>query len=59
MAEAAAELGISAVAAWQTVSRMRNRYRELLRAKVAATLDQEEDVDAELQRLFSALASPA
>lgn len=57
-AEAAAELGLSAVAARQTVSRMRKRYRELLRAEVASTLDEGEDVEAELQRLFAALASP-
>lgn len=57
-AEAAAELGLSAAAARQIVSRMRKRYRDLLRAEVAATLDHDEDVDAELQQLFAALASP-
>jgi RNA polymerase sigma-70 factor (ECF subfamily) len=56
-AELSAQLGMTAGAARQTVSRMRKRYRELLREEVAATLDSHEDMDEELQRLFGALAS--
>jgi RNA polymerase sigma factor (sigma-70 family) len=55
--EAATQLGITDGAARQIVSRLRKRYRELLRAEVAATLDADENVDEELERLFTALAS--
>jgi hypothetical protein len=35
---------------------LRERYRELLRAAVAETVDSAAEVDAELQCLFAALA---
>lgn len=51
----AQELGISEEAARQSASRLRKRYRELLRAEVASTLANEDDVDAEIRGLFAIL----
>jgi DNA-directed RNA polymerase specialized sigma24 family protein len=50
----AAELGISEEAARQAASRLRKRYRELLREEVAQTLAETGDVDEEIQNLFAA-----
>jgi RNA polymerase sigma-70 factor (ECF subfamily) len=36
--------------------RLRRRYRELLRAQIAETVEREEDVDGEIRDLFAALA---
>jgi RNA polymerase sigma factor (sigma-70 family) len=55
-AELAPRLGMSAGAVRQAVSRLRKRYRALLREEVAATLDEGEEIDEELGRLFAALA---
>jgi RNA polymerase sigma-70 factor (ECF subfamily) len=52
-AEAAAELGMSEVAARQAASRLRKRYRELLREEVAQTVAEPEDVDDEIRSLFA------
>jgi RNA polymerase sigma factor (sigma-70 family) len=52
---AAVALGISPAAAKQAAYRLRKRYRELLRAEVARTVDREEDVDQEIERLLSGL----
>lgn len=49
-------LGISEEAARAAARRLRQRYRELLREEVAATLADPDDVDAEIQGLFAALA---
>jgi RNA polymerase sigma-70 factor (ECF subfamily) len=50
-----AELKISEDAARQAASRLRKRYRELLRAEVAQTLADPGDIDDEIRSLFAAL----
>jgi DNA-directed RNA polymerase specialized sigma24 family protein len=49
------EVGMSVGAVRAVVQKMRDRYRELLRATVAHTLLHPEDVDAELRELLAAL----
>jgi RNA polymerase sigma-70 factor (ECF subfamily) len=56
-AELAASLNSTEGALRQTVSRLRKRYRELLREEVGATLENREELDEELQRLFAALGA--
>jgi RNA polymerase sigma-70 factor (ECF subfamily) len=53
----AAQLGMSAEAVRQAASRLRKRYRELLRAEVAATVATPGDVDDEIRSLFGILGS--
>jgi hypothetical protein len=55
-AEIASELNISADAVKMAVSRLRKRYRELLRRNIADTVASPEDVDDELRHLFAALS---
>ena len=52
----ASELHISADAVKMAVSRLRKRYRELLRQNIADTVASPEDVDDELRHLFAALS---
>ncbi len=52
-ATAAANLGLSESAARMATSRMRGRYRELLREEIAQTVVSEEDIDGEVQYLFA------
>lgn len=52
---AAADLGLSPDAARQAVSRLRKRYRELLRAEVSQTVENPGDVDDEIRQLFAVL----
>ncbi len=52
----AAQLEITEPAVRQAVSRLRKRYRQLLRSEVAATLEEPGEVDDEIQSLFAALA---
>jgi len=54
--EAAEELGVSVVAFRASVSRMRKRYRELLREYISDTLLENEDVDEEIRHLVMALS---
>jgi RNA polymerase sigma factor (sigma-70 family) len=54
-AAAAAELGVTSGAIGVAVHRLRHRYRELVRAEIAATLADPTAVDLELQHLFAAL----
>jgi RNA polymerase sigma-70 factor (ECF subfamily) len=56
-AELAARLGLSVAALQQAASRLRKRYREVLRDEIAATLDDPSDdaVAAEIRDLFDAL----
>lgn len=56
-AEVASELGLSEAAVQQAARRLRRRYREALRAEIAATLDDPSDdaVEAEIRDLFAAL----
>ena len=53
-AEAAVELGMSDAAVRVAVHRLRRRYRELLRAEIAQTLSQPEQVEEEMKALFEA-----
>jgi RNA polymerase sigma factor (sigma-70 family) len=54
--EIAKRLGQSEGAIKVAVHRLRQRYRELLRAEIAQTVASPEDVDAEMRYLFNALA---
>ncbi len=51
-AKAASDLGLSESAARMAASRMRKRYRELLRDEIAQTVSSQEDIDSEVQHLF-------
>jgi RNA polymerase sigma-70 factor (ECF subfamily) len=53
--QAATQLGISVDAAKMAATRLRRRYREVLRDEIAQTVLQPEDVDQELRYLFEAL----
>jgi RNA polymerase sigma-70 factor (ECF subfamily) len=52
----AAELGMSEEAVRQAASRLRKRYRELLREEIAQTVAEPGDVDDEIRGLFEVLA---
>jgi RNA polymerase sigma factor (sigma-70 family) len=56
-AEVARELGMSEAAVQQAASRLRKRYREALRAEIAAMLEDptDADVDSEIRDLFDAV----
>lgn len=56
-AELATRLGMNEGAVKVAVHRLRKRYRKLLRAEIAETLAEEEDVDEELHHLFAVLAA--
>ncbi len=53
----AEQLGITEGAAKVAVHRLRQKYRELLRAEIAQTLTAQEDIDDELSVLLAALKS--
>jgi RNA polymerase sigma factor (sigma-70 family) len=53
--QAAATLGMTEGAAKMTVSRMRRRYREILRSEIAQTVATAEEIDLELRHLFTVL----
>ncbi|HAV63957.1 MAG TPA: RNA polymerase subunit sigma-24 [Verrucomicrobiales bacterium] len=55
-AELARSTGLSEGAVKVAVHRMRRRYRELLRRRVADTVDSEAETEAELRHLLAALA---
>ena len=55
-AEVGAQLGMSEGAVRVAVHRLRGRYRELLRAAVADTVESAAEIEAELQHLFAALS---
>jgi RNA polymerase sigma-70 factor (ECF subfamily) len=55
-AELATKLGTTEAALKMAVSRMRQRYRELLRAEIANTVSSPEEVDEELRAVISALS---
>lgn len=55
-AELANELGLSETALKVTVHRLRQRYRELLRAEIAQTVESATEVDAEMKYLFGVLS---
>jgi RNA polymerase sigma-70 factor (ECF subfamily) len=54
--ELAAKLATTEAALKMAVSRMRQRYGELLRAEIANTVSSPEEVDDELRALFAALS---
>jgi RNA polymerase sigma-70 factor (ECF subfamily) len=56
-AEVAGQLGLTESAVQQAASRLRKRYREALRAEIAATLDDPTDaaIESEIRDLFDAL----
>lgn len=56
-AEIAQQLGISEPALRVAVHRLRKRYRELLRAEVAQTVADPNEIDAELRHLITAVRS--
>lgn len=51
-AMAAEKLGLTEAAAKQTASRMRKRYRALLREEIAQTISSPEEIDDEIRNLF-------
>ena len=53
----AQELGISESALKSSIHRLRQRYRNLLRDEVAATVDQPGEVDEELRFLVRAIST--
>lgn len=55
--QAAQQLGISSEATRQAASRLRKRYRELLREEVAQTVSAKEDIEDEILKLFEALSA--
>jgi RNA polymerase sigma-70 factor (ECF subfamily) len=57
LAAAARELGLSENATSVAVHRLRVRYRELLLAEVAQTVDRPQDVEDELRELFESLGA--
>jgi DNA-directed RNA polymerase specialized sigma24 family protein len=54
-ATSAARLGATEAAAKMTVTRMRQRYRALLRAEIANTVDDPAEIDVELRELAAVL----
>jgi RNA polymerase sigma-70 factor (ECF subfamily) len=54
--ELAAKLGMEEGGVKVAVHRMRQRYRELLRAEIANTVASPGEVDAEMRHLFNVLA---
>lgn len=54
--DVAAALGMSVPAVKMAASRLRKRYRALVREEVARTVETEDDVDDEVRDLFAALA---
>ncbi len=55
-AELASRLGMSEAAVKMAVLRLRQRYREVLRAEIAETVVQESEVEDELREVFRALS---
>ena len=56
-AEMSGRLGMTETAARVAVHRLRQRYRQLIRAEVASTVASPEEVDAEMSHLFQALTN--
>ncbi len=55
-AELATRLNMNESAVKVAVHRLRKRYRELVREEIAGTLDESQDIEAEMRHLFSVLA---
>jgi RNA polymerase sigma factor (sigma-70 family) len=56
-AEMSGKLGLTETAARVAVHRLRQRYRQLIRAEVASTVASPEEVEAEMHHLFQALTN--
>jgi RNA polymerase sigma-70 factor (ECF subfamily) len=56
-ADIAARLDMTQGAIKMAIHRLRQRYRELLRAEIAQTLDTPEEIDDEIRQLFAAVRS--
>ena len=56
-AEIAHKLGVTETGARVAVHRLRQRYRQFIRAEVASTVASPEDVEAEMQHLFQVLTN--
>jgi RNA polymerase sigma-70 factor (ECF subfamily) len=54
LADVAAELGQAETATRMAASRLRSRYRELLREEISQTVSSQEDVEDEIRSLFAA-----
>ena len=54
--EAAARLGLSESAVKVAIHRLRKRFREVIRAEIAQTMEEAGDVDGELRYLVEVLA---
>lgn len=54
---AAKELGLSETAIKVAVHRLRKRFREIIRERIAETLHTKDEIDAEMRHLVAALAS--
>lgn len=54
--EAAAKLGISETGVRSVVHRFRKRFRELIRAEIANTVANSDEIDEEIRHLFEALS---
>jgi RNA polymerase sigma-70 factor (ECF subfamily) len=52
----AEQLGMTESALKVAVHRLRKRYRELIRAEIAHTVGQSDDIDSEMRHLFAALS---
>jgi len=57
-AEVAEKLGMTEAAVKMAMSRLRKRYREVLREEIAQTVAGEEEIDDEIRELFNALRRP-
>jgi RNA polymerase sigma-70 factor (ECF subfamily) len=55
-AEVAAQFGTSEPALRQAVRRLRQRYRELMRAEIAQTVSSPQEIDDEIRHLFTVFA---
>ena len=57
LADIASELGQPETATRMAASRMRQRYRELLREEISQTLSSPQDIEDEISGLFTAFKS--
>ena len=57
--ELAKQFGITEAAVKMAMSRLRKRYRAMLREEIAQTVSSEEEIDDEIRDLFDSLRKPA
>ena len=56
LSSVAADLGLTDAAARMAVSRLRQRYRDILRSEIAETVNSADDIDDEIRHLFTVFA---